>query len=103
MHHGKRLLDEIERRAEQLGNGDEIALEVAGLVGEIDKMMPDQPSRRIGEGECELLGEVTAERTLLGDIGFQIWRLAVGASIAAQAASSPALLSSPVAGASESG
>ena len=59
-------------------------MEITRLVGEIDKMMPDQPPRRIGERKRELLGEMIAERPLFGDIGFQVRRLAIRASVASK-------------------
>ena len=73
LHHRERLLDELERRAEQLGKAAEIAAQIAGLVGHVDEMVADQAARRIGEGEDQLLGEVIAERPLLGHVGFEIW------------------------------
>ena len=74
----------------------EIALEVAGLVGHVDEMMADQPHRRVGEGERELLGEMILQRPLLGDIGFEIGRLvAVEARALAEAKTSSNSFSAP--------
>src|SRR5262245_7108599 len=38
-------------------------------------MMANQPAGRIGEDERKLVGEMVFQRPLLGDIGFEIWRI----------------------------
>ena len=49
-----------------------IAGEIAGLVDQIDQILPDHATRRIGDRERELLGEMIGERRLGGDEGFEI-------------------------------
>ena len=61
LQHAKRLLDQLDRRAQPLGDVRQIAAQVAGLVGHVDEMLADQPPRRIGEGEHQLLGEMIAQ------------------------------------------
>ena len=75
LHHRQGLLDKLERRAEQLGKRGKIAAEVAALVGHVDEMLADQPPRRIGEGERELVGQMVLQRPLLGDIGLEVGRV----------------------------
>jgi hypothetical protein len=75
LHHRQGLLDEIERRAEQLAKRCKIALQVPGLIGHVDEMMADQPAGRVGEDKRELIGKMVLQRPLLGDIGFEIWRI----------------------------
>ena len=66
----------------------EIAAQIAGLVGHVDEMLADQTAGRVGEGEHELLGEMIAQRPLLGDIGLEI-RLLVAVGALALARASP--------------
>ena len=65
-------IDFGQRRAELLGDLREIAGEVAGLVDQIDEILPDHAAGRIGDGERELLGQMIGERRLGGDEGFEI-------------------------------
>ena len=50
------------RRAELLGDGVEIAGEIAGLVDHIDQVLPDHAAGRIGDGQRHLLGEMVGKR-----------------------------------------
>ncbi len=65
-------LDLGERRAELFGDRREIAGEIAGLVDQIDQILPDHAARRIGDRQRELLGEMVGERRLGRDEGFEI-------------------------------
>ena len=49
-----------------------IAAEVAGLVDEIDQILPDHAPHRIGDRKRELLGEMIGKRCLGRDEGFEI-------------------------------
>ena len=69
---GEHGLDLGARRAELLGDGVEIAGEVAGLVHHIDQVLPDHAAGRIGDRQRHLLGEMIGERGLGRDEGFQI-------------------------------
>ena len=61
---GEHRLDVGERRAELLGDGVEIAGEIAGLVHHIDQVLPDHAAGRIGDRQRQLLGEMIGERGL---------------------------------------
>ena len=65
-------LDLGERRAELVGDQREIAGEIAGLVDQIDEILPDHAPRRIDHRQRELLGEMVGERGLGRDEGFEI-------------------------------
>ena len=91
LHHRQGFLDEIERGAEQLAKGGKIALQVSGLIGHVDEMMADQPAGRVGEDERKLIGQMILQRPLLGDIGFEVWRV-VAVEARALAERSPARL-----------
>ena len=65
-------IDLGERRAELLGDRREIAAEIAGLVDQIDEVLPDHAAGRIGDRQRELLGEMVGERRLGRDEGLEI-------------------------------
>jgi hypothetical protein len=50
----------------------EIAGKIAGLVDEIDQVLPDHAPCWVGDRERQLLGEVIGERGLGRDEGFEI-------------------------------
>ncbi len=79
---GEHGLDVGARRAELVGDGVEIAGEVAGLVHHIDQVLPDHAAGRIGNRQRHLLGEMRGQRDLGGDESFQI----IGAVLAAAGA-----------------
>ena len=70
------------RGAQPLGGLPEIRRQIAGIVDEIDQILPDHALRRRAEGHRELLGEMAAERHLGGDEGFQIVVVVVGGAAA---------------------
>ena len=70
------------RGAEPLGGLAEIGRQIAGVVDQIDQILPDHALRRAGEGDRELLGEMAAERHFGGDKGFQIVVVVVGGAAA---------------------
>ena len=60
------------RRAQLLSDQREIAVEIAGLVDEIDEILPDHAPRRIDHRKRELLGEMIGQRGLDRDEGLEI-------------------------------
>ncbi len=60
----------------------QIRRQVAGLVDEIDQILPDHALRRPAERHRKLFGEMAAERHLGGDEGFQIVVVVVGGAAA---------------------
>ena len=60
------------RRAQLLSDQREIAVEIAGLVDEIDEILPDHAPRRIDHRKRELLGEMINQRGLDRDEGLEI-------------------------------
>ena len=60
------------RRAEPLGDGGEIAGQIAGLVDEIDQVTADHAAHRIGDRERKLLTQMIGQCRLGGHEGFQI-------------------------------
>ena len=54
-------LDVGQRGAELLGDGVEIAGEIAGLVDHIDQVLPDHAAGRIGDRQRDLFGEVVRQ------------------------------------------
>ena len=77
LHDRERLLDERERRAEQLCKRLKVAAQITGFVGHVDQVLTDQPSRRVGESERKLLAEMVAQRPFRRDIGFETRNLPV--------------------------
>src|SRR5262249_46794584 len=75
-------LDLGGRRAELLAHRGEGAVEIAGVVDEIDQVLADHAPRRIRNSERELLGEGIGER----DLGRHERLEIVGAAIAPAAA-----------------
>ena len=65
-------LDLGARRAEFLGDGVEIAAEVAGFVHHVDQVLPDHAASRIGDRQRHLFGKMSGQRDFGGDEGFQI-------------------------------
>ena len=82
LQHREHRLDIRLRRAEPLGGLSEIRRQVAGIVDQIDQILPDHALRRPGERHRQLLGEMAAERHLGGDKGFQIVVVVVGGAAA---------------------
>ena len=70
------------RGAQPLGGLSQIRRQIAGIVDEIDQILPDHALRRPAERHRELLGKVAAERHLGGDEGFQIVIVVVGGAAA---------------------
>ena len=60
------------RRAELVGDLRQIAGEIAGLVDQVDDVLPDHPADRIGDRKRKLFGEMAGERGLRRDEGFEI-------------------------------
>ena len=70
------------RGAEPLGDLPQIGRQIAGIVDEIDQILPDHALHRRGEGDRELFGEMVAERHLGGDEGFEIVVVVAGGAAA---------------------
>ncbi len=70
------------RGAQPLCGLPQIRRQIAGIVDQIDQILPDHALRRPAEGHRELFGEVAAERHLGGDEGFQIVVVVVGGAAA---------------------
>ena len=60
----------------------EIGRQIAGLVDEIDQILPDHALRRRRYGDRHLLGEVIRQFQLRGDEGFEIIVLVIGGAAA---------------------
>ena len=69
---GQRGLDLRQRRTELVGHLRELAGEIAGLVDQIDEILPDQPAGRIDDRQHELLGQMVGQRPLRRNEGLQI-------------------------------
>ena len=69
---GEHRFDLGQRRAELLADLRQIAGEVAGLVDQIDEILPDHAPGRIGDRQRELLGEMVGQRGLGRNEGFEI-------------------------------
>ncbi len=76
----ERRFDLARRRAELLGDRGEIAGEIAGLVDEIDEILPDHPPRGIGDCHHHLSGKMIGKRRLGRDESFEIIIVAVAAA-----------------------
>ncbi len=64
--------------AQLLGDGGEVAAQVAGLVHHVDQIAADHARDRRGDGERQLLGQMIGQRHLGRDEGFQIVVVACG-------------------------
>ena len=82
LQHRENRLDVGLRRPEPLGGLAEIRRQVAGLVDEVDQILPDHALRGLGEGHRQLFGEMAAERHLGGDEGFEVVAVVVGGAAA---------------------
>ena len=82
LQHREHRLDVRLRRAEPLGGLSQIRRQIAGIVDQVDQILPDHALRRRGEGHRQLFGEMAAERHLGGDEGFQIVVVVVGGAAA---------------------
>ena len=82
LQHRQHRFDIPLRGAQPLGGLPEIRRQVAGIVDQIDQILPDHALRRPAERHRELFGEMAAERHLGGDEGFQIVVVVVGGAAA---------------------
>ena len=82
LQHRQHRIDVRLRGAQPLGGLPQIRRQIAGIVDQIDQILPDHALRRPAEGHRELFGEVAAERHLGGDKGFQIVVVVVGGAAA---------------------
>ncbi|MGY4317063.1 hypothetical protein ACVWW1_006390 [Bradyrhizobium sp. JR3.5] len=72
LQHRDDFVDRLLRRTEPLGGLAEIGRQVAGVVDQVDQILPDHALRRRRECHGELFGEVIGERQLGGHEGFEI-------------------------------
>ena len=82
LQHAQHRIDIPLRSAQPLCGLSQIRRQVAGVVDEIDQILPDHALRRRAERHRELFGEVAAERHLGGDEGLQIVVVVVGGAAA---------------------
>src|SRR5262249_22774154 len=63
---GKHRLNFCKRGIKLLRSQREVPRQIAGLVYEIDEILPDDAARWVGDGEDKLLREMVRERRLRG-------------------------------------
>ena len=82
LQHRDDLVDRLLRRSEPLRGLAEIGRQVAGIVDQVDQVLPDHALRRRREGHRELFGEMVGERQLGGHEGFEIVFVVAGGAAA---------------------
>ncbi len=65
-------LDVASLRAKFVGNGIEIAGEIAGLVDHIDQVLADHAAGRIGDRQRQLFGKMIGKGDLGRGVGFEV-------------------------------
>ena len=74
-------VDQLLRRAELLGERGEIRRQVSGVVHHVDEVLADEPLGRLLQDERKLLGEMLAQRDVVGDERLEV-DVVVGAGAA---------------------
>ena len=82
LQHRENRIDVLLRRTQPFGGLPEIRRQIAGVVDQIDQILPDHALRRRCERDGELFGEMAAKGDLGGDEGFQIVVVVVGGAAA---------------------
>src|SRR3954447_14101300 len=72
MQYRNNRLDLPLRGAEPLGGLAHIRRQVACLVDEVDEILPDHATRRVGESNSQLFAKMAAERHLSGYECFEV-------------------------------
>ncbi len=72
LQNGEHGLDLAKARPQLFRDRCEVAIEIAGLIDQIDEVLPDHAAGRIGERERELLGKMVGERGLDRHESFEI-------------------------------